>query len=324
MQRSARHRWQLPSVRPLALGSALILLACGPEGLGQSNPNFRVVGHHGAPNLAPENTIPSFEVAVALGANAMEIDFCITEDGVVVALYDCDPDDPIALARQTGREGFAWLPDVPPLGSTWRRPSSELTLTELRAHYGYRPADGSRDPTAVIPTLTEVLAWCSGESRLRAVYLDLKFRANETVAARQALRDLWTVVQADPALMALDFYLLDVHGAVVDALIDERRILAADPLRVVWDFEEPGALAATLGVGLRDISVGLTPTFTWSDYKLEIVEMVDARENGEIDSVLAWTFDRERQLAELLYYSVDGIITNDPATLRRMWQETLE
>jgi glycerophosphoryl diester phosphodiesterase len=118
--------------------------------------------------------------------------------------------------------------------------------------------------------------------------------------------------------------LLTVHANIIDALKQERAALGADALRVVWDFEEPGALAATVGAGLRDVSVGLTPSFTWSAYKREIAEIVDAREARQIDSVLAWTFDRTTQLAELLYYSVDGIITNDPATLHRMWKETLE
>jgi glycerophosphoryl diester phosphodiesterase len=315
--------------RGLTRASALLvgassLMGCAPDGLGRSNPNFLVVGHHGAPNLAPENTIPSFEVATVLGANGIELDFCITKDGTLVALHDCNPDDPIALARQTGREGFNWLPDVPTLGSPWRKPSNELTLDELRQYYGYRRFDGLRDPTAVIPTLAEVVAWLVTEPRIKAIYLDLKFGPTEQAPARQALREVWAAWQANPNLQSVRFYFLNVHREIVDVLIDEQQVDAADPLRVVWDYEGPGALGATLGAGLRDISVGLTPTFAWSDYRQEIADMVDSRERKEIDSVLAWTFDRERQLAELLYYSVDGIITNDVSTLHRMWQETLE
>src|SRR5689334_21972169 len=120
------------------------LSGCDPEGLGASNPNFLVVGHHGAPNLAPENTIPSFEAAAATGANGIETDFCITADGVLVAFHDCDPDDSIALARQAGGEGYTWIPYVPPVGSPWRRPTKQLTLAELRAHFGYRLLEGTR------------------------------------------------------------------------------------------------------------------------------------------------------------------------------------
>jgi glycerophosphoryl diester phosphodiesterase len=312
--------------RSLIAAAALSVLGCDPDGLGRSNPNFLVVGHHGAPNLAAENTINSFKAAMAVGANAIEADFCITGDDVIVAFHDSDPDSAVALARQAGGEGYAFLPFVPPVGSSWRRPVNQLTLAELRVHYGYRLADGGRDFDAAIPTFREVLDWCADEPDVRALYLDLKFGANEVAAAIQLLRELWGAL-ADPSLPSLqgvDFYLLTIHPNIIEALKQERAALGANTLRVVLDFEEPGSLPATVGAGLRDVSVGLTPSFTWSSYKREIAEVVDAREARQIDSVLAWTFDRTTQLAELLYYSVDGIITNDPATLRRMWKETLE
>jgi glycerophosphoryl diester phosphodiesterase len=304
--------------------AGLALVGCDPDGLGRSNPNFLVVGHHGAPNLAAENTIPSFKASSAVGANALEIDLCVTSDGVVVAFHDRDPDSDIALVRQGGGEGYEWLPFVPPVASPWRRPVNTLTLAELRTYYGYRRAEGSRDYTAVIPTLAEVLDWARSEAKLRAVYLDLKFDLSEIAAGPQVLRQLWDAWQADASLHGIRFYLLTVHPEMVDALRKERDTLGADAPRVVWDFEVPGALAATLGAGLRDVSTGLTPSMTWSAYKREIAALVQAREAGQIDSVLAWTFDRETQLAELLYYSVDGVITNEPGTLNRMWQDTLE
>ena len=80
----------------------LALVACDPEGLGRSNPDFLVIGHRGAPNDAAENTIPSFEVAVAVGANALELDVCVTSDRVLVVWHDADPDGTQALARQAG------------------------------------------------------------------------------------------------------------------------------------------------------------------------------------------------------------------------------
>ncbi len=319
-----RSRQGAVGARCVVLGASIFVVACDPPGLGRSNPDFLVVGHHGAPNLSPENTVPSFEAGVAVGANAMEIDFCITRDHVLVALHDCDPDAPEAIARQAGAEGYEWLPAVPPPESTWRRPAAELTLVELRAHYGYRRADGGPELGATIPTLDEVLTWCSSEPRLRAVYLDLKFESDETEPAAQILREVWSAWQSDDALRAIRFHFLTVHRSIVDTLKMERVASGADALRVVWDFEKEGGLSASIGAGLRDVSVGFTPSFTWSGYKREIAEMVRAREDDEIDSVLAWTFDNERWLAELLYYSVDGIITNDPATLHHMWQETLE
>src|SRR5512140_1030360 len=42
-----------------------------------------IVAHRGGSRLAPENTLPAFERAAALGADALEIDVRLTEDGTV-------------------------------------------------------------------------------------------------------------------------------------------------------------------------------------------------------------------------------------------------
>lgn len=48
----------------------------------------RVFGHRGAAGLAPENTVPSFALALALGADMLELDVHATRDGVVVISHD--------------------------------------------------------------------------------------------------------------------------------------------------------------------------------------------------------------------------------------------
>ena len=77
--------------------------------------NVAIIGHRGAPLMAPENTIAAFSQAIELGANAIETDLCVTRDGVFVLWHDRDPDDPVALVRQSGAEGQAYIPLVPPV-----------------------------------------------------------------------------------------------------------------------------------------------------------------------------------------------------------------
>ena len=45
-------------------------------------------GHRGARGLLPENTLPSFERAIALGVTTLEMDVGVTKDGVVVVHHD--------------------------------------------------------------------------------------------------------------------------------------------------------------------------------------------------------------------------------------------
>jgi glycerophosphoryl diester phosphodiesterase len=311
----------------LALALSVALTACDAAGLGVSNPNFLIIGHRGSPNLACENTMASFSVAAAVGANAIETDITVTSDGEFVIWHDRDPDDTIAVARQNGAEDLLCVPKVPATGSSWRRPVRRLSLVELRAHYGYGPLDGPRDSSAWIPRLSDLLDWLAATDGVTAIYLDLKFTGAELA---DAIRVLHMVTESgeyavpEPRLGHVTFYLLSVQADVVRGLRDEISLTGTSTARAVWDYEAEGALAGTRSLGLRDVSIGLTPARSWSGYKHEIADLVTAREAGEVDSVTVWTFDREMQLAELLYYSVDGVMTNEPATLHRLWLSSLE
>jgi len=49
--------------------------------------NFEIVAHRGVPGEYPENTIPSFERAIELGADAVELDVRLTADKVPVVYH---------------------------------------------------------------------------------------------------------------------------------------------------------------------------------------------------------------------------------------------
>ena len=101
-----------------------------------------VIAHRGASGLAPENTLPAFELAVRQGADALELDVRLTRDGAAVVIHDA------TLERTTDRSG----------------PVLAHTLAELRmadAGARFTPDRGRTFPfrgTGVrIPTLAEVL-----------------------------------------------------------------------------------------------------------------------------------------------------------------------
>ena len=101
-----------------------------------------IVGHRGASADAPENTLPSFALAVRQGADALELDVHLTRDGVPVVHHDPD------LARTTDRAGAV----------------AALTLAEVQAaDAGARfTADGGRTfpfrgQGVRVPTLEAVL-----------------------------------------------------------------------------------------------------------------------------------------------------------------------
>ncbi|KAI7795994.1 glycerophosphodiester phosphodiesterase domain-containing protein 5 [Triplophysa rosa] len=74
-----------------------------------------LIGHRGAPMLAPENTYMSFEKAVAAGSDGLETDVTISYDGVPFLMHDKN------LRRTTNvKEVFPNWTDVSPAMFTWR------------------------------------------------------------------------------------------------------------------------------------------------------------------------------------------------------------
>ena len=96
---------------------------------------FGVVCHRGANRIAPENTLPALECALAAGFTHIEVDLHITADGEIVVIHDPK------LDRTTNGTG----------------PVTARTLAELRALDAGSWFDPFFEGTQ-IPTLAEVLA----------------------------------------------------------------------------------------------------------------------------------------------------------------------
>lgn len=62
--------------------------------------NTRILAHRGASFYAPENTMPSFEMALEQGADGVELDVHLSKDGELVVMHDERVD------RTTNAKGF--------------------------------------------------------------------------------------------------------------------------------------------------------------------------------------------------------------------------
>ena len=107
------------------------------------------IAHRGVPRRAAENTLPSFELALSLGAEGLELDVHATRDGVVVIHHDP------AL-----RQGLV---------------IAESDFAELRRHEVVKGVP--------IPTLSELCAMVAGRAEL---FVELK-GANVEVLVLEAL-----------------------------------------------------------------------------------------------------------------------------------------
>jgi glycerophosphoryl diester phosphodiesterase len=306
-----------PNSAGLGLASitlAVLATACSNTPI---EPDFEAIGHRGAPLRAAENTLPAFDAALEEGAAGFETDLCVTQDDRIVIWHDRDPDSPEALLRQRGGERLLYVPHVPSSGDPMRRLVSQLTLDELRAHYGYAK-DGERDPDAQIPELSELFNWIAEGRYVKALYLDIKLVPGEEAKAAFIVQ---RVFEEHPKAGDTRIYFLSVHDEIALAMEAERVRLGAEGFRVARDFEEDGALEKSKELGLRDVSTGLTVLRERDDYIDDIEDLVAARDEGEIDRVIAWTIDDDEDQEDLIELGVDGIITNEPARLRDVYLE---
>lgn len=149
----------------LVFGSAIALLGLGAFNtwrigavLSQQRPTT-VTAHRGSPRGAPENSLSAIRLAIAEGADFVEIDVQETKDGAVVLVHDAD------LARMAGLEGRI----------------SNMTLDEVKAaDIGART--GPEHAGERVPTLDEVLVEVQDKARL---LVELKYHEGEQqLAAR--------------------------------------------------------------------------------------------------------------------------------------------
>ena len=276
-----------------------------------------VVGHRGAAREEAENTLPSFACALELGANAVEADVCVTRDGVFVVWHDADPNERVALARQAGLESLAFRPDVPSLGSPFRRPVRELTLDELVAHYGYVESDpdDSRGRGRIPPiTLAALLAWARRQQALTDLFLDVKLDERQAGEAG-ALVDFVREKAAPDG--ELEVHFLSPCEPVVREMARRPR---GQALRVSADFELPGADRIAPETGAPDVSLGCGERF-WSGFHGDVLACIRRRERGVFGRVVAWTINDEKRLRRLVRDGVDGILTDDARLLRRIVDE---
>ena len=105
----------------------------------KGNHRLRIIGHRGVGYAAPENTLPSFEMAGQLGLWATEGDFFVTKDGHWVVSHDRSVD------RMT--DGSGWI--------------DEMTLAQVRSLTIDAGSNISYYENLKMPTLEEFLEVCN-------------------------------------------------------------------------------------------------------------------------------------------------------------------
>jgi glycerophosphoryl diester phosphodiesterase len=260
---------------------------------------FDLQGHRGARGHAPENTLPGFERALALGVTTFELDVGVSRDGVVVIHHDrrLNPD----LAR--GPEG-RWVAAPAPLVRSLDfdelrrydvgrlRPGSEYA----RGFPHQQPLDGAR-----IPALGELF----------------ERHRNGTVRFNIEMKLL---AGAPGETLPPEAFVGAVVAVVRDAGMESRCTLQSFDWRAVEAVERDAPGIATAYLTEREDSdprnVAAAGGRTWSPDFRTLDEASAAAAQALGLRVIPWTVNEPADIQRMLELGVDGIISDYPDRVR--------
>lgn len=307
-----------------------IVIVLSLLGLSSLAQGFDLQGHRGARGLMPENTLPAFARALAIGVTTLEMDLAVTRDDTVVVMHN--PRFEPEIARDASGD--------------WLRQGSasvhSMTLDEVKtfdvgrlnpaSKYAERyPEQQAIDGTPV-PTLAEVfeLVEKSGNQTVR-FNIEIKINPETPQLTRSPAAFAGAVVDVIRAhdmedrvvVQSFDWRALQAVQALAPKLKTSYLTVDQDWLSNL----QTGKAGASPWLGNYDVddfggsaarAIRAAGGSIWSSYHEEVsAETIRiAQELGL--SVNVWTVNDTARMRELIKMGVDGIITDYPDRLRKV------
>lgn len=253
-----------------------------------AGPLPRRFGHRGAAGTHPENTLPSFEAALELGAEAFELDVHRTADGEIVVFHDD------TLERTTDGRGAI----------------RERTLEELAgldAGYGFSPDGGRTFPFRGrgirIPTLRDVL-------QAFPVPVIVEIKQVDPPIEEDLARLLQSMKASSRVLV------FSLHQEALDRYraLHEEQATGFGPDDVAEFLRRAGS---DDWEGYRPPGVAFAVPVRWHGTQIVSGPFVDAAHRAGCEAFV-WTINDPREMRDLLDLGVDGLISDYPERLSRV------
>jgi len=246
--------------------------------------DFTIIAHRGASAYFPENTIPSFEGAIAVGADMVELDVQLTSDKEVVVFHD------EKISRCTNGRGRI----------------ADYTLAQLKkldAGSWYN----KRFKNTRIPTLAEVLDICKNKI---AVNIEIKTEAVSKMFFGGIEEKCLKIVEKNGMRRHVVFSSFDPRAVMHLKQIDETA-----PFAVLFDKKIFGSKLPS------DIMDSVSAdAFNCSKSQLSKKWIADIKSHDV--PVNIYTVDDVKNMRKLIHMGVDGIFTNKPDVLKRVLNDT--
>lgn len=250
------------------------------------SPPPRIFGHRGAAGVAPENTLPSFALAAALGASYLELDVHATEDGVVVVLHDATLD---RTSDGTGRVCEQTWAEISALDAGYR-------YTNDGRSYPYR-GQGAR-----VPSL---------ESVLRAFpncCFNVEIKQETPSIIGTVLDVLRRTDTVDRTLLAAE------HHTIMEQIRVEAGALVATSMSAMEVAQFIGRLATNDWQGCEMPARAAQIPTAYEGTELVTKESIAALHRFGCE-VHVWTVNDTAEIERLLDLGVDGIMSDLPGLI---------
>ncbi|GAB4360265.1 MAG: glycerophosphodiester phosphodiesterase [Kiloniellaceae bacterium] len=297
-------------------------------------PSFDLQGHRGTRGLMPENSLPAFETALALGVTTLELDTVLTADGVVVVHHDR------RLAPQRTRDAAgAWIAeDAPP--ALLDLSAAELAGYDIgRARPGSRVAQSFPEQAALdgvaIPTLATVLARAEALSGGAIRYnIETKIAPDspaDSADPKAFAAALIAVIRAAgvaerAAVQSFDWRSLQIVQRAAPEIATVYLTAEQDWLDTLGRGKaEPSPWLGGLAIDWAQVTppeaVARAGGAVWSPYYRDLTEP-DLKQAQALGlRVVPWTVNDAAAMAALIDLGVDGLITDYPDRARRVMAE---
>jgi glycerophosphoryl diester phosphodiesterase len=213
--------------------------------------SFRpVIAHRGASGYAPENTVPAFELAIAQGADALELDVRLTADGVPVVIHDSTLERTTGRLARVGDLTVDQLLEVPTLQDVLRAfPATPLLidLKEARA----------QEPVRRLLVEERAVSRCVLASDDAAALLGFGEQPFVRAASPQEISRLYWGTMLRKTAAAAGYRLLSVPARYRGLRVPTRRFVAAARDRGcpvhVWTVNDPSLARRLWACGVAGI-----------------------------------------------------------------------
>ncbi len=309
-------------MRRIFAAAALLVMSGTAQGLDMQ-------GHRGARGLLPENTLPAFASALGIGVTTLELDTAITRDGVIVVSHDSTlnpditrgPDGQWISHSEVAINTLSW-DELQQYDVGRINPQSAYA----RRFAAQQPIDGTR-----MPRLVDVFALARrADNRTVRFNIETKISPDHlqrTLPPVEFARALIKLIRTENLESRITIQSFDWRTLQVVQQEAPRIATVYLSAQQTWQDNIRADAQSSAWTGGRHVSnyggsvakmVRDAGGAVWSPYFGEITrESVRAAQQMGL-KVVVWTVNEPQDIARMIEWGVNGIISDYPDRLRQI------